>query len=75
MARYDNTKRNQYNSTPRKVFDAALDRLTQRRLRDKEEHRNDIAALLARLETLEDHVAEHCKALDGGKKEAKENYP
>ncbi len=48
-----NERRNQYNSTPRKVFDKALDRVEVRRQRDREDHRIDIAALLARLRTLE----------------------
>ncbi len=53
MGRYDNTKRNQYNSTPRKVHDAAVDRASQKLDRVKEDHRNDVAALVARLEAIE----------------------
>ncbi len=49
----NNERRNQYNSTPRKVFDRALDRVEVRRQRDREDHRNDLRALMARLENLE----------------------
>ncbi len=78
MGRYDNTKRNQYNSTPRKVFDVYIDRMATKRARDKEDHRADIAALLRRLQNIElalteltlehgelqDHIDRHCAQLD-----------
>ncbi len=67
MWRYDNTKRNQYNSTPRKVFDAYIDRMAVKRSRDKEDHRADVQALIQRIQNLEDqlthltqHVRQHC---------------
>ena len=53
MGRYDNTKRDQYNSTPRKVFDAYIDRMAIKRQRDREDHRADIQALIKRLNNLE----------------------
>ncbi len=71
MARYDNTKRNQYNSTPRKVFDAYIDKMALRRSQDKEDHRADLHALLQRIRNLEDqlsqlheHVQSHCHVLN-----------
>ncbi len=70
--RYDNTKRNQYNSTPRKVFDAYIDRMATRRDRDRIDHAMDIAALLKRIENIEymhrelkEHVQHHCHVLMG----------
>ncbi len=51
--RYDNAKRNQYNSTPRKVFDKAIDRQDVRLARHKEDHRADVNALLQRLNNVE----------------------
>lgn len=72
MSRYDNTKRNQYNSTPRKVFDAYIDKMALKRSRDKEDHRADLHALFQRLRNLEDqltqltdHVQSHCHVLKG----------
>ncbi len=53
MSRYDNTKRNQYNSTPRKVFDAYIDKMAIRRKRDMEDHRADMKALIHRLNNME----------------------
>ncbi len=53
MGRYDNTKRNQYNSTPRKVFDAYIDRMAVKRQRDNENHINDIKLVLHRMVDLE----------------------
>ncbi len=71
MSRYDNTKRNQYNSTPRKVFDAYIDKMALRRDRDKEDHRADLHALLQRIRNLEnqltqlhEHVQSHCHVLN-----------
>ncbi len=65
--RYDNAKRNQYNSTPRKVFDSYIDRMAIKRTRDKEDHRADMQALIQRLLHLEnqlthltEHVRQHC---------------
>ncbi len=53
MGRYDNTKRNQYNSTPRKVFDTYIDRMAVKRTRDREQVRADVGALFSRIENLE----------------------
>ena len=53
MGRYDNTKRNQYNSTPRKVFDSYIDRMALKRDRDRQDHRADTQALIKRLINLE----------------------
>ncbi len=71
MSRYDNTKRNQYNSTPRKVFEAYIDRMAVKRARDKEDHRADVQALIKRLLNLEEqltliseHQQAHCHDLD-----------
>ncbi len=68
--RYDNTKRNQYNSTPRKVFDSYIDRMAIKRARDNENHRADILNLVRQIKSLEDrltqlteHVAQHCLTL------------
>ncbi len=67
MGRYDNTARNQYNSTPRKVFDLYIDRMAIKRARDKQDHRADMQALISRIQNLEDqlthlteHVRQHC---------------
>ncbi len=72
MSRYDNTKRNQYNSTPRKVFDAYIDRMAVKRTRDLDNHRADMASLLHKMAQLENqlleliqHVQEHCGAING----------
>ncbi len=69
--RYDNTKRNQYNSTPRKVFDTYIDRMAVKRTRDREDHRADMQALIMRLKNLEnqlellaEHVQQHCHVLN-----------
>ncbi len=62
---------NRYNSTPRKVFDKHVDRMETRRQRDREDHRADMKALLARLVLLEkqhaelhEHVKQHCLRMD-----------
>ncbi len=67
----DNTRRNQYNSTPRKVFDKAIDRMELKRQRDKEDARSDLQVLTnqlkrmqLQLEELEDHVKSHCHVLN-----------
>ncbi len=52
-----------YRNTPRKVFDKHVDRMELKRLRDREDHRNDLKAILARLAALEDHVSRHCENL------------
>ncbi len=49
----DNMTRNQYNSTPRKVFDKAIDRMELKRARDKQDHRADLAVFVARIHALE----------------------
>ncbi len=61
---------NQYNSTPRKVFDKHVDRMETKRQRDREDHRADMQALIKRLNNLEDqlnhlsdHVNKHCSIL------------
>ncbi len=72
MSRYDNTKRNQYNSTPRKVFDAYIDRMAVKRTRDKQDHRADMQALIKKINELEQalelisqHVQQHCHVIGG----------
>ncbi len=40
------SEQNRYNSTPRKVFDKHVDRMEIRRQRDKEDHRNDLKAII-----------------------------
>ncbi len=78
MGRYDNTKRNQYNSTPRKVFDTYIDRMAVKRARDKEDLRADMLLIFSKLElltqrlhlieealnVLSEHVDRHCAELD-----------
>ncbi len=49
MGRYDNTARNQYNSTPRKVFDRMVDRQADLRARDKEVCRADYGHLMKQM--------------------------
>ncbi len=65
---------NRYSNTPRKVFDAHVDRMELKRLRDKEDHRADLKAIFQRLKNLEnqhtlleEHVASHCGQLDNEK--------
>lgn len=67
-----------YNSTPRKVFDKHVDAMERKRLRDREDHRNDLQAIFQRMKNLEaqlthmqqhvedlqEHVNRHCDALD-----------
>ncbi len=81
MGRYDNTRRDQYNSTPRKVFDSYIDRMAVKRARDKEDHRADLQAIFQRLVNLESqlslqileledlahHVERHCMQLDSSR--------
>ncbi len=62
---------NRYRNTPRNVFDKHVDRMELKRLRDREDHRNDLKAIFSRLKNLEnqhalleEHVASHC-ALTG----------
>ncbi len=45
---------NKYSHTPRKVFDKLVDRIEIRRQRDREDHRNDVQALIARIANLEE---------------------
>ncbi len=59
-----------YNSTPRKVFDKSMDRISARAKRDREDHRADMKALISRiynleneLELLTEHVRNHCQQL------------
>lgn len=68
---------NRYTNTPRNIFDKHVDRMETKRLRDKEDHRNDLKAIFQRLSNLEtqhallvqevkdldDHVAKHCDVL------------
>ncbi len=61
---------NRYNTTPRKVFDKHVDAMEWKRLRDREDHRNDLKAILQRITNLEDqltqlilHVDRHCEEL------------
>ncbi len=78
MGRYDNTRRNQYNSTPRKVFDSYIDRMAVKRQRDREDHRNDLQVVFQKMKELEnqltlvvqeldelqEHIERHCLQLD-----------
>ncbi len=73
MGRYDNTKRNQYNSTPRKVFDSYIDRMAIKLMRQREDHRADVHALLQRIVSVEqalqefhEHLQDHCERLQSG---------
>ncbi len=70
MGRYDNTSRNQYNSTPRKIFDRHVDNWKIRRQRDLDNARADMQALFQRMENMEtqltkliQHVERHCEEL------------
>ncbi len=63
---------NRYNTTPRKVFDKHVDAMERKRLRDREDHRNDLKAILRRMENVEtqltlldQHVQAHCDAIEG----------
>ncbi len=62
---------NRYTSTPRKVFDKAIDRMDLKRIRDREDHRNDLKAIFKRLQNLENQhalleefVRSHCLVLE-----------
>ncbi len=69
---------NKYNSTPRKVFDKHVDAMERKRLRDREDHRNDLKAILQQLkdlwteltllrqdhDELKDHVLAHCDRIE-----------
>ncbi len=48
---------NQYNSTPRKIFDRHVDQMETKRKRDRDDHRADLKALIGRLQNLETHMA------------------
>ncbi len=69
MGRYSES--NKYNATPRSVFDKYVDRMETKRLRDREDHRADMKALLQRIRNLEnqlvlldEHVQSHCHILN-----------
>ncbi len=47
---------NRFTNTPRKLFDKSNDRMEIRIARIKEDYRADIAAVLARIRTLEDRL-------------------
>ncbi len=75
MGRYDNAKRNQYNSTPRKVFDAYIDKMALRRDRDREDYRADLQFLTnqikrqqLQIDEIVDHVQSHCHVLNEDRK-------
>ncbi len=64
------SRADRYANTPRRIFDKHVDRMELKRQRDREDHRNDVQAVLQRirnLETqltkLEEHVAHHCSQL------------
>ena len=73
-----NERRNQYNSTPRKVFDKAMDRQDRRLKRVQEDYRNDVQAIFQRTRNLEaqlvrvlleledhaGHLESHCLDID-----------
>ncbi len=70
MANYKGTA-NKYNSTPRKVFDKAMDRMQIRLGRVKEDCRSDLLVLVQRIRRLEnelselnEHVQQHCHVLN-----------
>ncbi len=61
---------NKFSSTPRRVFDKAMDKVEIKRQRDKEDHRADLKAIFHRIINLEqalqdlaDHTAHHCDQL------------
>ncbi len=67
---------NKYNATPRKVFDKAIDKLTLRRERDRDDARadnhlliNQLKRMQLQLDELEDHVKSHCHVLQGSEEE------
>ncbi len=58
---------NRYVNTPRRVFDKHVDAMERKRLRDREDHRNDLKAIFQRLQNLEkqltldrEHLDDHC---------------
>ncbi len=70
MADKFNPRQDRYANTPRKIFDKHVDRMHDLRVRDKEDHRADMKALLQRLVNLEtqlsllmEHVDRHCAEL------------
>ncbi len=71
---------NQYNHTPRKVFDKYIDRMAIRRDRDLEDHRGDLLVVFRKIQELHDqltelsaHVASHCQAIDPLKDDGEEH--
>ncbi len=71
MADYRGPAVNKYNSTPRKVFDKAIDRLELKRQRDREDNINDLQKMIQQIKQLqsdvadlENHVRSHCEQLD-----------
>ncbi len=63
-------EQNRYNSTPRKVFDKHVDAMERKRLRDREDHRNDLKAIVQKINRLDDlltkltlHLELHCEEL------------
>ncbi len=77
MARnYDG--RDQYQNTPRKVFDKHVDRIELKRKRDREDNRNDLQMMIQKIQHLhqliialthqvEAHIDMHCTQLDGSR--------
>ncbi len=66
-----NPPANRYSHTPRKVFEAYIDRMAIKRQRDQQDNRSDyqlIMKLIAQLredhEQLAEHVAQHCQRMD-----------
>ncbi len=67
-----NPRADRYSHTPRKVFDAYIDRMALKRSRDREDYRADLQLLTnqikrqqLQLNELEDHVKSHCHVLRG----------
>ncbi len=82
-----NPKADRFQNTPRKVFDKHVDRMEVKRLRDREDHRNDLKAIFQRLKNLEteltqliqqfndlySHVDRHCAQLDTSREDTRDS--
>ena len=65
-----NPRADRYSHTPRKVFNAYVDRMALKRSRDREDNRNDLHLMMTMIKHLQeellelkDHVASHCRTL------------
>lgn len=52
-----NPSGDRYSHTPRKVFDKAIDRIEVKRLRDREDHRNDLQTIFQKLKELKKQLS------------------